>query len=429
MKKKNVLLIGSGGREHALAYKISLSNSLNKLFISPGNPGTIPLGQNISIDINNTTELVNFCSKNAIDLVVVGPEQPLVDGIADILKTNGFLVFGPSAKAAEIESHKSFAKGLMKKYSIPTAEYAEFNSSEINEAKLYINNSIYPLVIKADGLAAGKGVIICSNQNEADKAVDEIFVNNIFGESGSKIIIEEFMQGEEASIFAVTDGERYLCLPSAQDHKRIGDNDTGKNTGGMGAYSPAPIITNELLEDIKRTIISPVLNALNLEGRKFIGCLYAGLMITETGPKVVEFNCRFGDPETQAVLLTLDGDFLQLLFSAANGNLDLQSCTYNGGAAVCVVAASSGYPDKYEKGFEIKGLDYKEDGVMIFHSGTTELDGKILTNGGRVLGVTAFSESLNIRFAKEKAYKTLNHIYFNDIYFRKDIADKALNKI
>lgn len=429
MKKKNVLLIGSGGREHALAYRISLSNTLDKLFISPGNPGTIPLGQNISIDINNTAELVSFCSKNAIDLVVVGPEKPLADGIADTLKANGILVFGPSAKAAEIESHKSFAKGLMKKYSIPTAGYEEFNSSEIENAKLYIKKCAYPLVIKADGLAAGKGVIICSNQNEADTAVDEIFVNNIFGDSGSKIIIEEFMQGEEASIFAVTDGERFVCLPSAQDHKRIGDSDTGKNTGGMGAYSPAPIITNELLENIKKTIISPTLNALNIEGRKFIGCLYAGLMITESGPKVVEFNCRFGDPETQAVVLTLKGDFLQLLYSAASGCLDMECCLYNGGSAVCVVAASSGYPDKFEKGFEIKGLDYQEEGVVIFHSGTMELDGKILTNGGRVLGVTAFSESLNIRSAKEKAYNGLNHIYFNGIYFRKDIADKALNKI
>lgn len=429
MKKKNVLLIGSGGREHALAYKISLSNSLNKLFISPGNPGTIPVGKNISIDINDPTALINFCNKNEIDLVVVGPEQPLVDGLADALRANGFLVFGPSAKAAEIESHKSFAKGLMKKYSIPTAEYEKFSSSEIFEAKQYIKKSAYPLVIKADGLAAGKGVIICSNQDEADKAVDEIFVNNIFGVSGSKIIIEEFMQGEEASIFAVTDGEKFLCLPSAQDHKKIGDNDTGKNTGGMGAYSPAPIITNELLEDIKRTIISPVLNALNLEGRKFIGCLYAGLMITESGAKVVEFNCRFGDPETQAVVLTLNGDFLQLLYSAASGCLDTECCRYNGGSAVCVVAASSGYPDKYEKGFEITGLDYKEDGVIIFQSGTRELDGKILTNGGRVLGVTAFSESLNIRSAKIKAYKALNHINFKAIYFRKDIADKALNKI
>lgn len=429
MNKKNVLLIGSGGREHALAYKISISTSINKLFIAPGNPGTASIGQNISVDINDKSKLINFCNENKIDIVVVGPEQPLVDGIGDFLRSNGFLVFGPSASAAEIESHKSFAKGLMKKYSIPTARYEEFNSSEINEAKLYLKNSVYPLVIKADGLAAGKGVIICSDLDEAYKAVNEIFINNIFGKSGSKIIIEEFMKGEEASIFAVTDGENFLCLPSAQDHKRIGDNDTGKNTGGMGAYSPAPIITDELLEVIERTIITPVLNALNLEGRKFIGCLYAGLMITETGPKVVEFNCRFGDPETQAVVLTLQGDFLQLLYSAASGRLDKSCCSYNGGSAVCVVAASSGYPENYDKGFEITGLDYKMEGVITFHSGTKEIDGKILTNGGRVLGVTAFSESFNISSAKEKAYNALNHINFKNIYFRKDIADKALNKI
>jgi phosphoribosylamine---glycine ligase len=425
---KNVLLIGSGGREHALAYKISLSKSLKKLFIAPGNPGTKSLGENILLDPDNHNSILSFCSREKIDLVVIGPEKPLVEGLADALRQNGFNVFGPNKNAAAIEGYKTFAKSLMKKYNIPTAIYSKFTYSKISDAKEYLKNSKYPVVIKADGLAAGKGVIICNNLSEGIDTVNEMFIKKTFGIAGDKIIIEEFLNGEEASIFAITDGDRFVCLPSSQDHKRIGDNDTGKNTGGMGAYAPAPIITDELLDKIKDVIISPTLEAMKKENKKFNGCLYCGLMITDEGPKVVEFNCRFGDPETQAVLPLLDGDFLELLYSASIGNLNFDSVGYSGGASVCVVAASKGYPEKYEKGFEINGLDEAAGSdIIVFHAGTKENNGKIYTNGGRVLGVTSLVKQNDLRLAKQKSYDALNKIKYNGIYFRNDISDKAFN--
>jgi phosphoribosylamine--glycine ligase len=423
----SVLLIGSGGREHALAYKIAQSRSLKKLFIMPGNPGTKKLGQNINLDPDNKPDVLNFCKEKEIDLVVIGPEKPLVDGLADVLRKNNFAVFGPDRAAAAIEGSKSFAKGLMKKYRIPTADYHEFSDTQFPEAVDLLNTSNFPLVIKADGLAAGKGVIICSNQGEAETALIQIFKEKKFGPAGEKIIIEEFLEGEEASIFAITDGENFLCLPPAQDHKRIGDNDTGKNTGGMGAYAPAPLVTDQVLEKIKTDVISPTLQALKFEGKKFNGCLYCGLMITKDGPKVVEFNCRFGDPETQAVLLLLEGDFLELLHSTALGKINIDSVHYSGGASVCVVAASKGYPDDYQKGFEISGLDQiRNNEVIIFHAGTKEANDKIVTNGGRVIGVTSFVSRNDLKLAKEKSYQALDKINYTGIYFRKDIADKAL---
>jgi len=425
----NVLLIGSGGREHTLAYKINESAFLNNLYISPGNPGTKELGENLKVDLTKE-KLISFCTGKKIDLVVIGPEKPLVDGVADILRNNGIKVFGPDSKAAEIEASKSFAKYLMKKHNIPSADYVEFNSAQYDEVKKYLNKNSYPCVIKADGLAAGKGVIICTNSAEALITVEEIFINKVFGSAGDKIVIEEFMEGEEASIFAITDGKDFICLPSAQDHKRIGDNDTGKNTGGMGAYSPAPIITNALLDGIKEKIIEPTLKALMKEGRKFIGCLYCGLMITNEGPKVVEYNCRFGDPETQAVLPLLKGDFLKLLYSAAEGHIDKNAVDYSGGSAVCVVAASKGYPDSYKTGFIIKGLNKINDPeILIFHAGTKEENGNIVTAGGRVLGITSVLAKNDLAAAKEKSYNALQKIYFRDIYFRNDIANKALQKI
>ncbi len=424
----NVLLIGSGGRENALAYKISQSKTLNKLFMAPGNPGTKHLGENVSIRLNDFNVVYDYCVNNEIKLVVVGPEQPLVQGISDYLRERGIKVFGPDKAAAEIEAHKSFAKKLMSDYGIPTAAYAEFNSGELNKAKDYLKVQKFPCVVKADGLAAGKGVLICNDLTEAEKAIEEIFINKIFGSSGDKLIIEEFMKGEEASIFAITDGDGYVCLPSAQDHKRIGNNDTGKNTGGMGAYSPAPIVTSEILNEVEEKIIKPTLKGLKKENRKFIGCLYCGLMLTDKGVKVVEYNCRFGDPETQAVLPLLDGDFLKLLYSAADGKLDKEAVKYTGGSAVCVVAASKGYPDSYDKGFEISGLQDVEEGIIVFHAGTKEADGKVLTNGGRVLGVTAVVKSNNLKLAKEAAYRALSNIHFEGIYYRTDIADKALMK-
>jgi len=426
----NVLLIGSGGRESAIAHKISLSPILEKLYIATGNPGTEQFGENISINISNFSDIANFCKGKEIELIVVGPEQPLVDGLADYLRSKNFIVFGPDSKAAEIEAHKSYAKGLMKKYKIPTANYVEFDYTQREEALNYLKHISYPCVIKADGLAAGKGVLICNNFPEVSSAIEEIFVHKVFGPSGEKIIVEEFMKGEELSIFAITDGKNFICLPSSQDHKRIGDNDTGKNTGGMGAYSPAPIGTKELLKEIEKKIIVPTIKAMAKEGRTFIGCLYAGLMITDAGPKVVEFNCRFGDPEAQAVLPLLEGDFLKFLFSAASGKLDKRAVKYSGGAAVCVVAASKGYPENYEKGYTITGLDSINDGeVFVYQAGTARNNNHIVTNGGRVLGVTAVTKANDLKFAQTKAYEALKKIHFTDIYYRNDIGAKAFKHL
>jgi len=426
----NVLLIGSGGRENALAHKISQSCTLEKLYIAPGNPGTEKYGENVSIEIKDYNAVSDFCNAKNIELVVVGPEQPLVDGIADYLRDKNFNVFGPSSKAAEIEAHKSYAKGLMKKYNIPTAGYVEFDYTQQEEALNYLKHISYPCVIKADGLAAGKGVLICNNFPEVSSAIEEVFVHKVFGASGEKIIVEEFMKGEELSIFAITDGENFVCLPSSQDHKRIGDNDTGKNTGGMGAYSPAPIATDKLLKNIERQIISPTIKALANEGRKFIGCLYAGLMLTVEGPKVVEFNCRFGDPETQAVLPLLEGDFLKLLYSAASGKIDKSAVNYSDSCAVCVVAASKGYPEAYQKGYTIIGLDSLDNNeVFIYQAGTARKNNHIITNGGRVLGVTALSNSNDLKSAQSKAYEALEKIHFTDIYYRSDIGAKAFKHL
>jgi len=425
-----VAVIGSGGREHALAYKIRESKSCSKLFILPGNPGTKAIGNNVEIDIKNYKEILNFCLNEKIDLVVIGPEVPLVEGLSDLLRENNINVFGPNKNAAEIEGHKSFAKQLMKEYKIPTANFAEFDSTQLSSAKKYLETADFPLVVKADGLAAGKGVLICENLQEGLSAIDELFVNKIFGESGEKIVIEEFLTGQEASIFAITDGEKFICLPSSQDHKRIGDGDTGKNTGGMGAYSPAPIVTEEILKKVEEEVIRPTLRGLNEKNRKFIGCLYCGLMITAFGPKVIEYNCRFGDPETQAVLPLLKGDFLSLLYSASIGKLDENVVSYSGGAAVCVVTASKGYPDKYEKGFEISGLDDTDNqNIIVFHAGTKESNGKIITNGGRVLGVTSFIEEPNLALAKNMAYDALSKIHFDGINYRNDIADKGIARL
>ncbi len=425
----NVLLIGSGGREHALAFKIHQSPTLDEMFILPGNPGTEKLGRNISLDENNFEKIYSFCVENNIELVVIGPEIPLVNGMADFLKERGVKVFGPDKSAAEIEAHKSFAKHLMKKYGIPTADFAEFDSEHFDSAREYLKNHEYPCVIKADGLAAGKGVLICRNFNEAEVGLNDIFIERKFGKSGDKIVIEEFLTGEEASIFAVTDGNDYVCLPSSQDHKRIGEGDTGKNTGGMGAYSPAPVVTDELMSYIENEIIKPTIIGMRNEGRHFTGCLYCGLMIDKNEAKVVEYNCRFGDPETQAVLPLLEGDFLKLLYSAAYGKIDKDAVRYNGGSSVCVVASSKGYPEHYEKGYEIDGLDLPDEDIIIYHAGTKRINGKTFTSGGRVLGITSFIKRNDLKEAKAKAYNALNKINFNGIYFRKDIADKAINKL
>ncbi|HKB85261.1 MAG TPA: phosphoribosylamine--glycine ligase [Ignavibacteriaceae bacterium] len=424
----NVLVLGSGGREHALAWRISKSKLLKNLFISPGNPGTAGIGKNVELEPGKQN-IAEFCKTNDIDLVVIGPEQPLVEGLADFLRSENIKVFGPDGKAAEIEGSKSFAKELMQKYSVPTAAYKEFDNTEYGDASVYLKDYKFPAVIKADGLAAGKGVIICNNFIEAENALKEIFVEKAFGGAGSKIIIEEFLEGEEASILAVTDGDDYVLLPSSQDHKRIGEGDTGKNTGGMGAYSPAPVITSRILNEIESKIIEPVLEGMKKEGRKFSGCLYAGLMITSEGPKVIEFNCRFGDPETQAVLPLVGGDFLKLLYSAASGKLDKKAVNFPGGTAVCVVAVSGGYPGSYKKGLEILGLEDTDTAeLIVFHAGTSRKEYRIITSGGRVLGVTAVLKENDLQKARTLAYGALSRIKFKDMYYRRDIGIKALKR-
>jgi phosphoribosylamine---glycine ligase len=422
----NVAVIGSGGREHALALKLKECSELGHLYILPGNPGTNFLGQNINIKPGDQTKIVEFCKEKNVDLVVVGPEQPLVEGLANILRENQINVFGPNKEAAQIESSKYFAKKVMKEGGVPTAKYISFASNMLEPAKEYIKSKKYPCVIKVDGLAAGKGVFVCNESKEAEEALNLILLDKAFGESGEKILIEEYLTGQEVSIFAICDGHDFICLPSAQDHKRIGDNDTGKNTGGMGAYAPAPIVTPKLFEEIKNRIIYPVVSMLAKRNAAFVGCLYAGLIITDEGPKVIEFNCRFGDPETQVVLPVTRGNFLHLLYTAATGKIDKAAIEYNGGSSVCVVAASEGYPDSYKKGFEIKGLDEMPADIVVYHAGTKEENGKLITDGGRVIGVTSVIPDFNLMLAKDKAYKALENIKFENIYYRKDIADKAL---
>ena len=421
-----VVVIGSGGREHALSLKVSESDLLTKLFIIPGNPGTAKCGENVILDVANNSEIIEFCKSNEIELVIIGPEQPLVNGLGNALRENNILVFGPDSGAARIESDKSFAKNIMKFAGVPTANHIEFNASMYEHAVEFIKNKKYPCVLKANGLAAGKGVVVCNTPEEAEEALRSFFIEKVFGESGENILIEEFLEGEEASVFAITDGINFVCLPPAQDHKKIGDNDTGKNTGGMGAYSPAPIVTNKIMEEVSKKIIEPILQTLNTEGKKFIGCLYVGLMLTAEGPKVIEFNCRFGDPEIQAVLPLVKGDFLGLLFSAAKGELNDDLISYNGGSSVCVVAASKGYPESYQVGYDISGLDEVTDSINIYHAGTKDIAGKVVTNGGRVLGITSVLSDVDFVRAKKEVYDAISKIHFDNIYYRKDISNKAI---
>ncbi len=422
-----VLIIGSGGREHAIALKISENKNVNEIFISPGNAGTLMLGKNVVLDVNNNKSVVDFCKEENIDLVIIGPEVPLVNGLADILRENNINVFGPDKKAAAIEGNKKFAKELMLKNNIPTASFVSFTKKEYEEAKKYLSAASYPIVIKASGLAAGKGVIIAKNQKEAIDSLKEIMQDKIFGNAGDEIVIEEFLEGEELSIFAITDGFDYVLLPAAQDHKRIGERDTGKNTGGMGAYSPLKFVDTELLKEVENNIVKPTLNALNEGNRKFNGCLYCGLIKTKDGIKVIEFNCRFGDPETQAVLPLLEGDFFELLYSTAKGKINKNAVKYNGGSAMCVVTVSGGYPGKYEKGFEIKGLEEITDpDIQIIHAGTKKENDKILTNGGRVLNIVSFVRENNLTKCKTKVYDAINKVKYKNIYYRNDIGFRAV---
>lgn len=425
----NVLIIGSGGREHALSAKIVESPQCEKLYIAPGNPGTAKVGENVDLDSRDIPKLVEFCNFNKVKLVVVGPEQPLVDGLADELRSNHIAVFGPGKDGAQLEGDKGFSKQMMFGYKIPTADFVRYKKENHEAALEYLKKKEFPVVIKATGLAAGKGVLICESYEEAKSGLQEIFVDGIFGESGDAVVIEEFLLGEEASVFVITDGKDYQILPSSQDHKRIGDNDTGKNTGGMGAYAPAPVISKMAMECVDMDIIQPTMEALWDKEIDYRGVIFIGLMITKDGPKVIEYNCRFGDPETQVILPLLNGDFLELLYSASVGKLNKECCKYEGGTSICVVAASGGYPDKYEKGYEITGLNnIKDDSVYIYHAGTKQDGNKIVTNGGRVLGVTSTVKEDDIKLCKTKAYEAISKINFKDMNFRKDISDKAFNK-
>ena len=418
----NILVIGSGGREHALYWKLSESPQTEQIYAIPGNPG---MGASAAIALDDHAAILRFVKEHEIGLVVVGPEVPLMNGLVDELEAAGIRAFGPRANAAEIEGSKSFAKDLMKKYGIPTARYEVFTAAE--PARAYIRQEGAPIVVKADGLAAGKGVIVAMTEQEALDAVDAIMEDHSFGDAGARVVIEEFMEGEEASLLAFTDGTTIRPMISAQDHKRAYDGDRGPNTGGMGTYAPAPVMTPEMTERAVEEILKPTIAAMAKEGRTYRGCLYLGLMVTADGPKVVEFNARFGDPETQVVLPLLDSDLVAIMCACADGTLADIPIRWKDGAAVCVVLASGGYPGHYEKGQEIHGLaDAEAMGALVFHAGTAMKDGKLVTNGGRVLGVVG--RGADISSAVDAAYAAATKISFKDAYYRKDIAHRALER-
>lgn len=419
-----ILVVGSGGREHAMAWAVQNADAL---FISPGNPGTKKFGTNVQIQSSDISGLVSFAKNESIDLVIVGPETPLAKGLADALDSAKIPCFGPSSDAAEIESSKAFAKGLMQRHGVPTAQWRHFHAHQIDRARDYAQK-LHRCVIKASGLAAGKGAIMCETPTESERALHELLVMERLGDAGKDIVIEEWMDGEEASLFILTDGDDYLVMDPAQDHKRVFDKDQGPNTGGMGAYAPAPVMTQNLINTTCSRIIEPVLEGMASEGRLYKGCLYAGLMITDTGPKVVEFNCRFGDPEAQVILPLMGGDPIEILLYAATGGIGTLRLEKQSLAAACVVLASGGYPGSYEKGCLISGLKAAEEvpGTLVFHAGT-QLDGEnVVTSGGRVLGVTVVNATLPE--AIDHAYHAADLIQFDGKHLRRDIGYRALNR-
>ena len=426
----HVLVVGSGGREHALVWKLRQSPRIEKLFCTPGNPGIAALAETAPINAGDTRGLLEFARVNRIGLAVVGPEQPLAAGIADEFQKAGIRLFGPHRRSAELEWSKAFAKEFMRRHRIPTAAFRSFTAAQKADAAAYCASSPLPVVLKADGLAAGKGVMVCGSHEEALEALGLLTDADAFGNAGGTIVIEEFLEGVEASVFAVTDGIDYVTLPPAQDHKRALDGDLGKNTGGMGAYAPSPMVTQAVMDMIRRGIIEPTLRGMESEGRLYRGCLYVGVMLTAAGPRVVEFNCRFGDPETQVVLPLYDGDLLDLLVAACDGKVGhIPEPTPPAGSAACVVIASGGYPDNFQTGKRIAGLDLVSsgEGIMVFHAGTRrEQDGSLVTAGGRVLGVTAVCSEGPLSAAVESAYEAVGKITFEGMHFRRDIARQAL---
>jgi len=427
----NILVVGSGGREHAIVWKLRQSSNVKSIYCAPGNAGTSGLATNVEIAQSDIEGLVAFVERNAIDLTVIGPEQPLVLGLADRLLAAGRRVFGPTQAAARLEGSKVFSKDFMARNGIPTARYKTFGAAELTLAQEFVKSLKPPIVVKADGLAAGKGVLICPSREEALEGVREMTVAKSFGAAGERIVIEEYLAGEEASVFVITDGERYVTLAPAQDHKRVLDGDLGKNTGGMGAYAPAPLVTSDLLKHVEQSIILPTLEGMRREGTPYAGCLYVGLMIGDDGPKVLEYNCRFGDPEAQVVIPLIETDFAELLLSVSERRLAANVDYQTSRSAVCVVIASKGYPDAYEKGKPIEGLNQfdGDDRLVVFHAGTQTKDGRTVTSGGRVLGVTAIGEDLNLAATIGSAYDAVGKITFEGAYFRTDIGKKALRHL
>ncbi|MBI3329605.1 MAG: phosphoribosylamine--glycine ligase [Nitrospinae bacterium] len=421
-----VLVIGNGGREHALVWKLAQSPGISQLYCAPGNAGTAELGENVPIDSADILNLVAFAREQAIDFTIVGPELPLARGIVDALRYAGLSAFGPTQRAAQLESSKAFAKALMVKHGIPTAPFQTF--SDPHAADVHLEQRDMPVVVKADGLAAGKGAIICKTRDDAHRAIDRVMRARVFGEAGAHVVIEDFLRGEEASFFALTDGSHVVPFPPCQDHKPVYNQDEGPNTGGMGAYCPAPVLDAALCERVMDEIMRPVVRALEAEGRPYQGVLYAGLMLVNRQPYVLEFNARFGDPETQAMLVQLETDLLPLLRATTDGTLDRIPLIWRRGAAVCVVMAAQGYPEVYKRGKPISGVEGASQlpGVVVFHAGTARHEGQLVTDGGRVLGVTALGT--DIRQAIDRAYQAVSHITWEGVHYRTDIGHKALRE-
>jgi phosphoribosylamine--glycine ligase len=421
----NVLVIGSGGREHALCWKIKQSPRVKRLYCTPGNGGIAQIAECADISVDDVELLLQFALRKKIDLTIVGPEAALVAGVVDVFVSKGLKIFGPTKAASALEGSKVFAKEFMHRRNIPTAVYKIFD--EAAKAQAFLEKAQFPLVVKADGIADGKGVYVCASLKEAKRAIDEIMVQKIFGAAGDRIVIEECLQGREVSVLAVCDGKHFLVLPTAQDHKRIFDDDLGPNTGGMGAFSPSPLVTVEVLDQIITRIIEPTIRGMYQEDNPFKGVLFAGLMLTADGPKALEFNVRFGDPETQCILPRLNGDIVEIFLAACDGRLHEIKVKWDESSCVCVVIASGGYPGKYQSGFAIQGLEeIKDEDTVVFHAGTKNDGGTLVTNGGRVMGVASLGR--NLEAASTKAYNAVSKIEFDHMFFRRDIGVRALKE-
>ncbi len=421
-----ILLVGSGGREHSLAWKMAQSELCESLYAAPGSPGIAAHAECVSIGTDDNDALVAFARENSIDLVVIGPEDPLANGLGDAVRSAGMLCFGPSAKAARIEADKAYAKDLMRSAAVPTAEGRVFTDLQV--ARNYVLSREHGVAVKAAGLAKGKGVVVCPEPYQAVKPLEDIMGKKIFGSAGDAVVIEELLTGQEATVLAFCDGKTIYPFPALQDHKPIGDGDTGPNTGGMGAYSPVPVVDSEMMHRVEREILVPIVDAMRRDFGRYEGVLYAGLMLTAAGPKVIEFNCRFGDPECQPLMMRMQGDLVAAMVAVAEHKLDTAELDFDPRASVCVVMASGGYPGAYEKGFEITGIEAAEalGDVKVFHAGTARKDGTLVNNGGRVLGVTALGET--IPAAQKLAYEAVEKIHWEGCYYRKDIAAKAIEK-